>query len=258
MNTKSVKTSELPSYLASWSLPWVIFTLLVFAGLIKLSLWQFERSAEKQQRLSNIAVLSQQQALDLNVVLTDTNINAGSINDIPVALAGTFNNQYKFLLDNQTHKGKLGYRVLQVFHDIRSKKSVLVNLGWVQGSIDRSFIPTLSDIKNTKNILGNIRIIEQGIVLTEEQLSIDNWPQRIQQINIDKISRLINIKLLPFVVFLDKKEDIGYIKNWQPIVMPPEKHTGYAVQWLTLAIAWLSLMIWASFKTYRSQIDSKK
>ncbi|WNC72033.1 SURF1 family protein [Thalassotalea psychrophila] len=253
MNTKSVKTSVLISYLSSWRLPWVIFTLLVFSGLIKLSLWQFERSDEKQQRLTNIEILNKQQALDLNFVLADVNSKVETLNDIPVALEGEFNNQYKFLVDNQTHQGRLGYRVLQVFIDDSSGKSVLVNLGWIEGSIDRSFIPNLNDIKNRQNIKGNIRIIEQGIVLTEEQLTNDSWPQRIQQIDIEKISQLINIKLLPFVVFLDKKEHIGYTKNWQPVVMPPEKHTGYAVQWFTLAIAWLSLMIWASYKTYRTE-----
>ena len=243
----------LKSFLTSWRLPWVIFTLLVFFGLIKLSLWQFERSYEKQQRLANIEMLSQQQALDLNFVLKDVNDKTETLNDIPVALKGEFNNKYKFLLDNQTHQGRLGYRVLQVFLDEGTGKSVLVNLGWIQGSIDRSFFPSLNDIKNRQNIVGNIRIIEQGIVLAEEQLTNDSWPLRIQQIDIEKISQLINIKLLPFVVFLDKKEHIGYTKNWQPVVMPPEKHTGYAVQWLTLAIAWLSLMIWASYKTYRSK-----
>ncbi|WNC68898.1 SURF1 family protein [Thalassotalea nanhaiensis] len=241
------------SFLASWHLPWVIFTLLVFFGLIKLSLWQFDRSADKQQRLANIEMLSKQQALDLNFVLSDVNGKTEMLNDIPVVLNGTFNNQYKFLVDNQTHQGKLGYRVLQVFTDEKSNKSVLVNLGWIQGSIDRNFIPSVNDINGSQRMVGNIRIIEQGIVLTEEQLSHDSWPQRIQQIDIKKISQLINIKLLPFVVFLDKKEHIGYTKNWQPVVMPPEKHTGYALQWLTLAIAWLSLMIWASYKTYRSK-----
>jgi len=28
----------------------------------------------------------------------------------------------------------------------------------------------------------------------------------------------------------------------------PEKHQGYAFQWFSLALAWLSLMIWAGYK----------
>ena len=241
------------SFLSSWRLPWIIFTLLVFSGLIKLSLWQFERSNVKQQRLANIELLSKQQALDLSTVLNNLDGDTETLNDIPVILSGHFNNEYKFLVDNQTHQGRLGYRVLQVFFDEYSDQALLVNLGWIQGSVDRDFIPELNDITSRQTLAGNIRIIEQGIVLAEQQLSDSSWPVRIQQIDIEKISQLINIKLLPFVVFLDKKEYVGYTKNWQPVVMPPEKHTGYAVQWLTLAIAWLSLMIWASYKNYRSK-----
>jgi cytochrome oxidase assembly protein ShyY1 len=57
---------------------------------------------------------------------------------------------------------------------------------------------------------------------------------------------------LPFVVYLDKTESVGYEKNWQPIVMPPEKHRAYAFQWFSLALAWILLMIWASIKFSRN------
>ena len=33
--------------------------------------------------------------------------------------------------------------------------------------------------------------------------------------------------------------------------MPPEKHRAYAFQWFSLAVAWLSLMIWASYRFAR-------
>ncbi|WP_033076270.1 SURF1 family protein [Thalassotalea sp. ND16A] len=254
MHHKTSKTDLLKSYLASWRLPWVIFTLLVFCGLIKLSLWQYDRGQEKQTRLDNIAQLSQQQAMPLSELLTSAKTNnIDNINDVPVQLSGSFNNQFTFLLDNQTHQGQLGYRVLQVFHDSNSNQQLLVNLGWIVGSIDRNFIPSVAAIKGRQTLSGNVRIIEQGIVLAEQQLSTQSSPIRVQQIDIEKISQLINIQLLPFVVFLDKKDTLGYEKNWQPVVMPPEKHQGYAFQWLSLAIAWLSLMCWASVKIYRSR-----
>ncbi|OUS28145.1 hypothetical protein A9Q98_07795 [Thalassotalea sp. 42_200_T64] len=256
---KNSKTDLVKSYIASWRLPWVIFTLLVFCGLIKLSMWQYDRGIEKQIRLDNIAQLSQQQAMPLSELLTsEKSNNIDDINDVPVQLSGTFNNQFKFLLDNQAHNGQLGYRVLQVFHDTDSDQQLLVNMGWILGSIDRNFIPTVDDINGLQTLNGNVRIIEQGIVLAEEQLSSQSSPVRVQQIDIKKISQLINTKLLPFVVFLDKKDKLGYKKNWRPVVMPPEKHQGYAFQWLTLAIAWLSLMLWASVKMHRNSTDENQ
>ena len=89
--------------------------------------------------------------------------------------------------------------------------------------------------------------------LQAQNLANPSWPLRVQQIELDKFSPLITKKLLPFVVYLDKTEAIGYKKNWQAIVMPPEKHRAYAFQWFSLALAWISLMIWAAIKMSKNQ-----
>lgn len=238
---------SLSPFIRSWRWPWIMFTLLVFLGLIKLGFWQLSRAVEKEQRLERIESLTSLQPMTLPEIATFDQ----DINDLPVVLTGVLDNQYKFLLDNQTNKGQLGYRVLQVFINHENQQHVLVNLGWVKGSIDRKKIPTLVNFNQPLNIKGHVRKIEKGIVLAQQNYQHVQWPLRIQQIEIDRISQIINKNLLPFVVFLDTKEVVGYEKNWQPIVMPPEKHRGYAVQWFTLSIAWLSLMLWAGYKSHK-------
>lgn len=229
-------------------LPWLLFTLAVFFSLIKLGLWQNDRAIEKEQRLSRIAELNQQQSISLSQVMALKNQSANNtndyINDIPVFLAGEFVPDVLFLLDNQVNKSGLGYRVLQVFRS--ENQAVLVNLGWVLGSIDRAVLPDITAISGQFKVQGHVRVPEAGIMLAEQLLTEKNWPLRIQQIELDKFSTLLGYKLLPFVVYLDKTESLGYVKNWQPIVMPPEKHRGYAFQWFSLATAWLMLMAWAS------------
>ena len=229
-------------FLSNISLPWLIFTLLVFSGLVKLGLWQSDRALQKEQRIATIAHLSQTQALSLDQVLSETN----EINDLPIIMNGEFDNEIIFLLDNQTNKGQLGYRVYQVFNS--GSQAVLVNLGWILGSISRQEIPNVQAITGEFQLTGHVRKIEKGIMLMEQQLNKNSWPLRVQQIELDKFSTLISRELLPFVVYLDKTDSVGYEKNWQPIVMPPEKHRAYAFQWFSLAIAWLLLMIWASIK----------
>jgi cytochrome oxidase assembly protein ShyY1 len=232
----------LKKFLSNISLPWLIFTLLVFSGLVKLGLWQSDRALQKEQRIATIAHLSQTQALSLDQVLSETN----EINDLPIIMNGEFDNEIIFLLDNQTNKGQLGYRVYQVFNS--GSQAVLVNLGWILGSISRQEIPNVQAITGEFQLTGHVRKIEKGIMLMEQQLNKNSWPLRVQQIELDKFSTLISRELLPFVVYLDKTDSVGYEKNWQPIVMPPEKHRAYAFQWFSLAIAWLLLMIWASIK----------
>ena len=234
------------NFISNIRLPWLIFTLLVFSGLVKLGFWQNDRALQKEQRIETIAQLSQTQALSLEKVLSETN----EINDLPITMNGEFDNEILFLLDNQTNKGQLGYRVYQVF--ISGEHDVLVNLGWILGSISRQEMPNVQTITGKYQLSGHVRKIEKGIMLMEQVLVKKEWPLRVQQIEIDKFSTLISRQLLPFVVYLDKTESVGYEKNWQPIVMPPEKHRAYAFQWFSLALAWILLMIWASIKFSRN------
>jgi surfeit locus 1 family protein len=232
----------LKNFISNIRLPWLIFTLLVFSGLVKLGFWQIDRALQKEQRIETIAYLSETQPMSLEQVLSETN----EINDLPIVMNGEFDNKIIFLLDNQTNKGQLGYRVYQVFNS--GEQAVLVNLGWVVGSISRQEIPNVHAITGMHQLSGHVRKIEKGIMLMEQILVKNDWPLRVQQIELDKFSTLISRQLLPFVVYLDKTESVGYEKNWQPIVMPPEKHRAYAFQWFSLAIAWMLLMIWASIK----------
>jgi len=240
-----------------FNLSWLIITLLIFSVLFKLGLWQNERAVEKEQRLVRIGELKQQAAVSLPEVLSLSEQHSdGYLNDFPVIIDGIFNPEFVFLLDNQPNHNSLGYRVLQVVQS--DKNAVLVNLGWVEGSVNRQELPNIKALSGHVKFQGNIRFVEKGIMLMEQKFDNNQWPLRIQQIELDKFSKLISTQLLPFVVYLDKKEELGFEKNWQPIVMPPEKHRAYAFQWFSLAIAWLTLMIWASVRAQKSQVQKKE
>jgi surfeit locus 1 family protein len=237
------------------SLLWLGLTLVVLIILLKLSLWQYERGIEKDQRASRIIALNKESPLTLDEVITLSTkqqfTSKDSINDFPVTITGSFNSSQVFLHDNQVDKHKLGYRVLQVVET--DKYAVLVNLGWVLGSIDRSILPDITSLNGSYRFTGHVRIIEQGIMLQAQDFSSITWPLRVQQIELAKFSALLNKPLLPFVVYLDKSSTIGYKKNWHPIVMPADKHFGYAFQWAALAIAWLILMIYLRIKTNKTR-----
>jgi surfeit locus 1 family protein len=246
---------------------WMGFTLIVFAILVKLSLWQHGRGIEKQQRLTRITQLNQQSPLTLEqLILLATNGAADSdqqknieenINDYPVTILGHFDNEKVFLLDNQVEEGSLGYRVFQMVTN--EKYAVLVNLGWIKGSIDRQELPTFTPIAGLHRFTGHIRVVEPNIMLMAQNFKDVTWPLRVQQIEIAKFATLLNQPLLPFAIYLDEEEELGYKKNWHAIVMPPEKHQAYAIQWAGLALAWLVLMIWFNvFERGSKQNNNKK
>ena len=289
-----ISTTTLIRILKSGTLIWGLFTLLVFLGLTKLAFWQYERGIEKDYRTARIAELNKEkplslsQLVDLSVIdplserlpketrlakesllitedistSTSSINNKDGLNDYPVMIKGTFIKEAVFLLDNQVEKGRLGYRVLQV---VQTKKySVLVNLGWVQGSINRNELPTVKPYSKAHTFKGHVRLMDKGIMLMEQDFTHVQWPLRVQQIELDKFSTLLakqlpkffsgNKKqpLLPFVIYVDEGEEIGFKKNWHAIVMPAEKHYGYAFQWASLAVAWLLLMSGLAIKTSSS------
>ncbi len=239
-----------PKLFNKLNLLWLVVTVLVFSALVKLGFWQSARALEKEQRLIKIEQLNAQSAISLAHVVTPVNKSNGfaEVNDFPVVINGQFDKNQVFLLDNQVNKGRLGYRAYQVA--VTNDYAVLVNLGWVQGSINRQELPEITALDGQHQFKGNIRLIEVGILLQEQTFSRVQWPLRVQQIELDKFSSLIARQLLPFVVYVDKNEALGFEKNWQPIVMPPEKHRAYAFQWFSLALAWLLLMLWAKFGAY--------
>ena len=274
------------SYLAI-NISWLIVTLLMFLILIKLGLWQNQRANEKDERLARIERLVSEQAIPVTNItgLTSTLALADGINDLPVVVSGVFDSSWLFLLDNQMLNGRFGYRVFQWVDltpqqtvleqrlenkssTVNNKKNqkILINLGWHLADRTRRTQPNIQPLTGNVHVKGHIRIVEQGITLASEPLRLnkatlndevlnnETKTMLIQRIDLAKIAELIGAELLPFVVYVDKGEALGYQKNWQPIVMPPEKHRGYAFQWFSLAAAWLLLMIFAARK---SALDSK-
>jgi surfeit locus 1 family protein len=236
------------------TLLWFCFTIAVLAGLINLSMWQYDRGQQKEQRLARIEQLSLQAPLSLPKLVSLANTE--NLNDYPVVINGTFDNEVLFLLDNQVEKSVLGYRILQLIRT--PKHAVLVNLGWIKGSINRSEIPNITPLTGHHKFTGHVRLVETGIMLQAQDLTQASWPLRVQQIELNKFSTLLKESLLPFVVYVNVDEKLGYKKNWQPVVMPPAKHFGYSVQWAALALAWLILMLWLKFSSYYNKNSPKK
>ena len=65
----------------------------------------------------------------------------------------------------------------------------------------------------------------------------------MKQTDLKVIQQHYNQDVLPFVVLLNPQETSSYVRNWQPVVMAPEKHLAYAVQWFLLGFAALVVFV---------------
>ena len=213
------------------SVPAMLATIGVVAAisvLLGLGFWQLDRAEQKQARIEQITTRQSTSEYSLQDILA----LSGDIDDYPVYLDGQFDQQKYFLWDNRVLDGKVGYEVLApLFTDAGT---VVVNLGWIPLRDSRDYLP---DIQLPKQISG-----WQGVVLTPSEnplirqvTGFESWPYRIQQPDMPLMAEILEQELLPFLIYL--REPDVFADNWKPVVMPPQKHLGYAVQWFGLAIA---------------------
>jgi len=89
---------------------------------------------------------------------------------------------------------------------------------------------------------------ENVFISSEQEQQVGIWPQRVPEFLPEEIADVYQIPMLPYVALLSEKAPFGYSRQWQPNVMPPEKHQAYALQWFSLAIAALVIFAFAVIK----------
>jgi len=232
----SIQCYKLSARLISFAL----FSLFAVAVCIKLGIWQVSRAQEKQA------------LLDINqpTLTSLTQITADSLHQ-KVSLYGSFDNEVPILLDNQTYNKQFGYHLYLPFHS--DKQTILVNLGWLAGSASRASLPDIPLFTGHYQLDGTLSA-QQGspLLLGENIASTAQGPLLIQRTDIPQLGSRLNTPLNPLLLQLNPDTDIGFIKTWTITVMPPAKHTAYAVQWFALAFA-LSLSSGYWIKRYQTQ-----
>ncbi|MBT8124593.1 MAG: SURF1 family protein, partial [Gammaproteobacteria bacterium] len=112
-------------------------TLLVLSFLpllVGLGLWQLFRAEEKRTLLLNYQRLQLQPTVNLNLLKEEQWTDY-----LPVHLHGKFDGKRYWLLDNRSRNGFTGYEIVVPF--ATDEYIVLVNIGWVRSSPERSRLP---------------------------------------------------------------------------------------------------------------------
>jgi cytochrome oxidase assembly protein ShyY1 len=220
---------------------WLLITLTAFAILIKLAHWQWQRAAEKTTQLQQLSVMQQQGPLRFAQVLQLPPAEAdGAI----VQDTGRWLAPYIWLLDNRIVEGKVGYDVVIPVQFAAESTLLLVNLGWVRAPQSRSELPDI-DIPEQINIDGLLRS-EVGGLRLGQNTDGSGWPLRIQQIELAELQKALPVTLYHAMVYQQHGSD--FIPHYQAVVMPPEKHRGYAFQWFMLGLAVLAVALAASYQ----------
>lgn len=224
--------------------PTLIF-LLLFPILLRLGFWQLDRADEKR----HIQLLFEQRAqLSALEVKSDLAIS----NDLKyrrVVVSGTYDVNHQILLDNKVYKQTVGYHVLTPLKIKNSNLAILVNRGWVKGSLDRRILPEISTPVQSVKINGVFSLPGSNYFTDSEyNRDGDNWPAVYQRVDYQDIEKATGLSLIPVIILQDPNDAHGYVRAWSKVNLKPEKSTSYAVQWFSLAFALLVIYIVVNLK----------
>lgn len=202
------------------------FLLLMFALIalmVKASVWQWQRAADKQRLLDEYQLASKQNS-SWEQVQRHGPTRFQSVDIRAAQAVGPF-----IYLDNQIQHGQVGYDVYQVF--ATNYSPVLVRLGWVAAGSNRAQLPMPPSMLGFPATL-RLRERSQALML-DEQYWLERFDQglRVQSLNIPRIAEQLDMALPGY--FLDTQLDFD---PEQLVSISPAKHKGYAVQWALMAL----------------------
>ncbi len=209
----------------SW--PMIFLSTLVISLFLKLGFWQIQRADEKKKMLQAASYQKMQDPIWLN-----------SEQNLPnqyqkVKVQGRYLT-HLLLLDNQHYEHQFGYDVISPVL-LKNDAIVLVDRGWIPA--DHSKL-NLSSIPLHKKIIQGIVYFPSNNpwVLGPDHEEKTNNVTVIEKINSQWISQLLQKKVYPFIIRLDREEAYGFVRDWPIVSMPPQRHLAYALQWFTMAL----------------------
>ena len=231
----------------NWKLAFFsVFFILMFS---KLSIWQFDRAEKKKLSITEDEINRDLPGISLDQV-PDTMKNRDGL---PVKLQGKFEPQNVFLLDNIVLDGKVGYEVLVPFLD-NSGVRVLVNRGFVPLGRTRAELPKIPKMNTLEQSLRGHLYISRSIGPAENYVSGEGSPYVVQTYDPARIESVLRKPLLGQILRLAEGEADALPRHWPLVVMLPEKHIGYAITWLLMAVA--VLIAFGTF-TYQTNRESE-
>lgn len=216
-----------------------ILALLFIAFFTYLGCWQLSRAHYKQALLDSYAERTKQTPLAAHDLTT--------IQDwrfYRVQLTGYFDNEHTFLLDNKTFERRVGYEVYTPMHVKGFETAILIDRGFVPLGSSRNDLPTIAPIRGEVSLTAMFNLpplyVSLGKIVEQNNFK---WPLRVEYINQAELSNILNYKLFPYIALMQPTDARAYPLTWQVVIMPPERHLGYAVQWFALALTLLILFV---------------
>ncbi len=235
-------------------IPTIAF-LLLLPVLLRLGVWQLDRAQEKRDLIASLEAKSSEQSISLERALQLDNPD-----QTKVTVTGQPVPDLHLVVDNQKHEGRLGYEIYALWkiesdNDQALPEYVLVSRGWLPRQDFYQKVPTIPPFED-QSLEGQLyfskgsnQVVAQN---AQWQKFDDAW--LIGQFDLETIAEKageIGYHTAPFVVRQQAEPSSPFVRQWELVASPPEKHIAYAIQWFGMALVLIILFIVLNLKRER-------
>jgi surfeit locus 1 family protein len=212
------------------------------AAGVALGNWQARRADDKRALGAQLA-----QAMGAPPVeISSKPVDAQSLILKRVAARGRFADEHTVLLDNKLRRGRPGYEVVTPLR--LNGTHVLVNRGWVAAGRTRDTLPAVPAPKGL--------VAVEGLALAHLPQALSAGPPSPgkvrQNLELQAFAQETGLRLQPIVIQQYSPADDGLVRDWPRPDAGVEKHESYALQWYSLAVLAVVLLLVMSFRRVRA------
>ena len=227
----------------------LVATVIGLWILLSLGFWQLDRGAEK-----TLIKNAFDQRIDLPPLeLSAVDLTVETHEYFRANVSGQFLADGMILHDNRIVKGVSGLDVYVPFQPADAAKQILVNLGWVPWSTDRTRYREFSIPQGEQHLYGLLlHPSEDFYTLEKEKPAADAliW----QNLDLAHYRQVKAADIQPMILMLAPAENSVFERQW-PVYNDDwiARHKGYAVQWFGLAGVLLIIYLVSVYRQFKSR-----
>jgi surfeit locus 1 family protein len=206
--------------------------LLLAVLFFSLGQWQYGRAAQSRALAARFAAAESAEA--------STALPGGDDRYAHVRVRGRYLPERQFLLDNVVESGRVGYYVLTPYALDGERELVLVNRGFVVAEPDRSVLPDVAVAGGERTIAGHVDVLPRPGLRLEEPSPPSGAPVAVTVLTYPtaaEVAARLGRPVHNYQLRLAATEPDGFVRDWRPAGIGPERHLAYAWQWWALAVA---------------------
>jgi len=224
----------------------VLLVLLAAPAFVSLGFWQWHRGEYRSKLWADFA------RADIPAI----EASAESLEQLPrftrVQVAGELDATHQVLLDNISHEGAPGYEVLTPLR-LADGSQLMVNRGWMPFGGYRDRLPDVSiagAAAGEQRLTGRLSTLPvAGIAAGRAPPAEEGpWPRVTSFPGHDELQHLWGVQLRTPVLLLDAGSGPGYLRDWKPPGVSPDRNYSYAIQWWSFALLAVSMFIGLNLK----------